>query len=310
MSNTPANSVSLSVDPKTSLLSQFFESHEDFPQLGSSGYQGFTIGGPALLAFFEWIEASAEADKIDHVIFLDKNFFRFYNYYLEKKNATNLNSNNFKFSFLKCDANQLLIAGLTEVNFSANADYFIDRMKTESFEELFEDIGVDMPASYVLKDFGLLKGSSFSASELQRAEAFLQAWRSRILDKARSQRRNLLRQLLSIGIQEGQRVGVVDFGPDGSLLNSIEIFNKEILNLELFGYSFVLNDSSLVKKRASYLRISGLLDRNNASTEVIRDLEKIIPFLEDMSKSAEASKCLFVGRLVFNMDSIIILKRA
>ncbi|WP_156421604.1 hypothetical protein [Aureimonas sp. AU40] len=255
------------------LLAEFFATQSKEMDPDSPSYLGFRIVGPALLAFFNWISDEAEVNKIDRILFFNEGLMNSYNFYLSQTINSFPKISSSSIISSKKSKGDIFLAGITEGNFEKKFIPIFSRSDQSVLPTALEVLGIRTPTLYVLNETGVV-GSDYGSSHNSRAiELFLQAWRSQIVKEARNERRNLLQSLLASGIEDGQRLAVIDLGFDGILQENFKAAIENTIVLDVFGFNFALNDSVDSKNRMRRSRMSGLLDSRNTRIDDLRSLE-------------------------------------
>ncbi|RQS54105.1 hydrolase [Burkholderia sp. Bp8986] len=252
-----ASKVDLST-PLASLGSGLPRVIPDGPPVGTFGDLGLRYGGPGAVGFLDWIVDRSRQDRIDHVLFVSRD-----GYVLERM-ARDLNEKVLPpFSYFKGSRVAFATAAANEANFDELTDFFIAGAHGLRPIEVFERIGVTPPADTVMNDIGLGANVVVDDSNLEKVRGLLRACRADILRVCRRNRRGLFQYLVELGIRPHMRVAVVDVGWNGTAQEMLVRALQGLMDIELHGYYFCLNDSEQTRARERTMRMSALLSRTS-----------------------------------------------
>ncbi|KPJ33623.1 hydrolase [Burkholderia multivorans] len=230
----------------------------DGPSAGTFAELGFRYGGPGAVGFLDWIAKQARDDRIDHVLFVSRD-----GYVLERI-ARELDGYALPaFSYFKGSRVAFAMAAATESNFDELTEFFVAGAHGLRPIEVLERIGVAPPANEVMDDIGLGSDVVVDDRNLDKVRGLLRACRADILRVCRRNRRGLFRYLVELGIRPGMRVAVVDVGWNGTAQEMLSLALKGLIDVELYGYYFCLNDSEQTRARERTMRMSALLSRDS-----------------------------------------------
>ncbi|WP_196480651.1 HAD family hydrolase [Burkholderia multivorans] len=228
------------------------------PTAGTFGDLGFRYGGPGAVGFLDWIAAQARRDGIEHVLFVSRD-----GYVLERMAREVEGKELPPFSYFKGSRVAFATAAANESNFDELTDFFIAGAHGLRPIEVLERIGVTPPADSVMDDLGLGADVVVTDGNIGRVRGLLRACRADILRVCRRNRRGLFQYLVELGIRPGMRVAIVDIGWNGT---AQEVFVRALhglMDIEVFGYYFCLNDSEQTRAREKVMRMSALLSRSS-----------------------------------------------
>ncbi len=211
--------------------------HQKPVRPGSMEELGFMTSGPAAVGFIDWIADQARRDHVDHILFVcpvGSVLQELAEFRRTAEPATMPPS-----SCLLGSRVALKLAGMTPKNFDLS--FLLSDSEGLAPVELLERIGVPAPADHVLEDLGLGRRTILRSKASKSVSGLLRAWRWEILKICQRNRRGLFRQLLDLGLRAGQRVAVVDLGWTGDAQVAFATAVREVMPLEMVGYSFCLS---------------------------------------------------------------------
>ncbi|WP_221623361.1 hydrolase [Burkholderia sp. Bp9143] len=244
--------------PLASLGSGLPRAIPDGPLVGTFADLGFRYGGPGAVGFLDWIAGQARRDRIDHLLFVSRD-----GYVLERM-ARELDGQGLPpFSYFKGSRVAFATAAGNEANFDELTDFLIAGAHGLQPIEVFERIGVTPPADTVMNDLDLGANVVVDDRNLDKVRGLLRACRADILRVCRRNRRGLFQYLVELGVRPGMRVAVVDVGWNGTAQEMLARALQELMDIELHGYYFCLNDSEQTRARERTMRMSALLSRTS-----------------------------------------------
>ncbi|NVN10591.1 hypothetical protein [Nguyenibacter vanlangensis] len=229
---------------------------------------GFSIGGPALAGFLNWVERRRIQDGIAHVLVASPGL---------KGRHTQIGTPDLHWIGPPA---QLVLAGIDERNFIRSLPSLLTLCGaalpqvgprigplSASLSALGR-LGIPLPAESVMRDLGL---DAPAAADQGRLVGFLCAWQREILKTCRRNRRALLRTLQGIGLGPDDRVALVDIRPGGGLQQALAWAAQDLMRLDVSGYYLCLPDGS---NRGSARRPGGqmtaMLDRRTVPSRLLR----------------------------------------
>ncbi|HEF4780143.1 TPA: hydrolase [Burkholderia multivorans] len=219
---------------------------------------GFRYGGPAAVGFLDWISEQAKKDRIDHVLFVSRD-----GYALERM-ARDVGGRDLPpFSYFKGSRVAFATAAANESNFDELVEFFVAGAHGLQPIEVLERIGVTPPDDCVMHDIGLGSEIVIGDANLGKIRSMLRACRADILRVCRRNRRGLFQYLVQLGIRPGMRVAVVDVGWNGTAQEVLLRALDGLMEVDLYGYYFCLNDSEVTRSREKVMRMNSLLSRTS-----------------------------------------------
>ncbi len=215
---------------------------------------GFLYGGPANLGFLQWLGEQTKNDSIDHLLFLSRDGF-----VMERLAAQDVVPGLPKHSYFHGSRVAFYLAAMTEKNFSAYIPFLLSGNDGLAPRELLERIGVTPPAESVMRDLGLGFDVVITQDMNPQLASFLYAWRGEILKVCAENRRALRLQLAKLGIQTGDKIGLVDVGWSGSTQEAFEAATRPWMDLSVTGYYLCLADTEERKTRAQNQRMRAMV---------------------------------------------------
>lgn len=216
---------------------------------------GYDFGGPANLGFLRWVAQEARADDIEHLLFLSRDGYLLEQIARSEPNGTLPPSHYFMGSRVA-----FALASVTDGNFAQNLPFLLSGSDGLQPRELFDRINVRAPAEQVMRDIGCPPDLKVRGALHPMLSKLLYAWRGEILQVCRRNRRALRMYLDAIGVKPGARVGLVDVGWSGSTQETFETATAALLDLEVFGYYFMLGDTPERRQRESRQRMRSMVD--------------------------------------------------
>jgi len=196
---------------------------------------GFRYGGPMLVGFFNWIKERANADNIDHILFISRDGFSL-------NNIANLLSDKKlpEYSYFLSSRTSLTLASITADNFEQYIPFLLSGTNNLQPRELLERIGVNPPSPKIMSDLGLGSDIKITPSLSKELTDFLYAYRWEILKVCKSNRYALFNYLKEMGLKDGKKIALVDVGWSGSTQVAFEKAISTLLNIDVTGYYFCL----------------------------------------------------------------------
>ena len=230
----------------------------DAPTIGTFRDLGFRYGGPAAVGFLDWIASQARRDRIDRVLFVSRD-----GYVLERM-AREMDGQGLPpFSYFKGSRVAFATAAANESSFDELTDFFVAGAHGLRPIEVLERIGVTPPADSVMEDLGLGADVVVGDGNIGKVRGLLRACRADILRVCRRNRRGLFQYLVELGIRPGMRVAIVDVGWNGTAQEMLELALQGLMDIDVFGYYFCLNDSEQTRAREKAMRMNALLSRSS-----------------------------------------------
>ncbi|MFZ5775271.1 MAG: HAD family hydrolase [Thermodesulfobacteriota bacterium] len=252
------------VAPETSLARALLRKHSHQIPPGSFEELGFLHGGPAAVGFLDWLSEQAQRDRIDHLLFLARD-----GYILNGIARAHPGRPLPRFAYFLGSRVAFTLAAMHEGNFGDFMPFLLSGAEGLSPYELLERIGVQPPAATVMESFGLGDGVRVGPDRLGRLSAFLHAYRWEILKVCRRNRRALHLALNRLGIQPGERVGLVDIGWNGTTQDAFEQAIADLLPLEVFGYYLCLANTTECVRRQRRRRMAALVSSASFSAAIL-----------------------------------------
>ncbi|MFG1465751.1 hypothetical protein V5F77_22970 [Xanthobacter sp. DSM 24535] len=217
---------------------------------------GFRIVGPALAGFTHWLSEQARRDRIDLLLFCPGPGTA-----LEQIAAAPHAPLLPRHAYFAVGATAIMLAGTHDRNFDARVDLMVAGAHGLRTFELLERFGIPVPAAFMMADLGLGDEVVIDPSTEPLLRRFLGAYRWEILKIARRNRRGLFRDLLALGLGPQMRVGLVDLGWEGHLVESMTLALEHIFEVEIHGYSLCLLDTPESRRRQGRFNLKGMLSR-------------------------------------------------
>lgn len=247
-----------------SIASGLLRKHGDQIPPGSARELGLLYGGPAAVAFLEWIAEQARQDKIDRVLFLARD-----GYCLHRIAQARADNRLPPHDYFLGSRVAFTLAAMTESNFLKFIPFLLSGAEELSVYEVFERIGVSPPASSLMEMFGLEANAAVTGTRRALLEEFLYINRWEILKICRKNRRALFVYLNKLGITPGTRVALVDVGWSGTTQDALETAVAGLMELEVFGYYFCLSDTPERLLRQESRRMSALISTSSISSQLV-----------------------------------------
>lgn len=253
--------------PECSISSGLLRKHVGEIPPGSARELGLLYGGPAAVAFLDWIAEQARRDKIDRILFLARD-----GYCLHRIAEAHVKDQLPPHDYFLGSRVAFTLAAITETNFIHFLPFLLSGADELSVYEVFERIGVTPPADTVMEKFGLGSDATVAGTRRERLQEFLYAYRWEILRVCRQNRRALFVYLNKLGITSGARVALVDVGWSGTTQDAFETAIESLIDLEVFGYYFCLADTPERLRRQQSRRMSALISSSSISSELVAQI--------------------------------------
>lgn len=199
---------------------------------------GFLYGGPANLGYLHWLTEQAVKDGVDHLLFLSRDGFL-----LERLAHQEHVKGLPAYHYFLGSRISYYLAAITYKNFSSYIPFLLSGSGGLTPRELLERIGVTAPYECVMRDIGLGSDVFIKHGMEQSLGRFLYAWRGEILKVCARNRRALHLYLVSLGIQAGAKLGLVDVGWSGSTQEAFEAAVRPWMDVQVTGYYYCLADT-------------------------------------------------------------------
>lgn len=196
---------------------------------------GYRYGGPAAVAFLDWIARQAGPDGIDHVLFISRDGF-----VLDRLARTLPPGLLPPSDYFRGSRVSFMMAATDQDNYAVQLEQFLAGAEGLAPLEVLERIGVTPPSDAVMRDLGLGDEVVIDPSLRPRMRAFLQAYRPEILKVCRRNRACLFQYLLSLGLRPGMRVALVDVGWRGTTQSALVQALARMLPIDVVGYYLCL----------------------------------------------------------------------
>lgn len=220
---------------------------------------GFSIGGPALAGFLNWVERRRIQDGIAHVLIASPSL---------KSRHTQIGTPDLHWIGPPA---QLVLAGMDERNFIRSLPSLLALCGASPQVgplSALGRLGIPLPAESVMRDLGL---GAPAAADQGRLVGFLCAWQREILKTCRRNRRALLRTLQGIGLGPDDRVALVDIRPGGALQQALAWAAQDLMRLDVSGYYFCLPDGpNRYSARRPGGQMTAMLDRRTVPSRLLR----------------------------------------
>lgn len=198
-------------------------------------HYGFAYGGPIVYGFLNWLAEKVTTDRLDKLLFLSRDGYTLHNIWTgDGRSAT----------YFRCSRVALTLSAINENNFDDYLSFLLSGAEGLSVGDIFARIGVDAPEDGFLKEFGLDLSTRFTADVRPDVRSVLIKWRWHILRHCRRCRRALHAYCLSVGVRDGERIGVVDVGWSGSTQDAFVQSVGELFDLEIKGYYLCLREDA------------------------------------------------------------------
>lgn len=253
--------------PEVSLARGLFRLHTRTLKPHSAQELGFLYGGPAITGFLDWLAEQVTDDRCDHILFLARDGYHVYTTAQAHKpdlmnSAHYFNGSRTLFS----------LAAMTEKNFSSFLPFLISGCGELSPYELLTRIGVHPPAEQVMKELGFGSDVMITPSLMDKMKRFLYAYRQQILRICHRNRRALFSYLVSLGIEPGDTVALVDIGWSGSTQRAFETALQLLFEVRVNGYYFCLSNTQECRQNQQRQRMVSFISEANTPEEMIRSI--------------------------------------
>lgn len=220
---------------------------------------GFLYGGPATLAFLEWIAETSKKNEIDKILFLARD-----GYSLSLAANTHYSGSLPEHHYFSGSRTVFTLASINERNFKDYIPFLLSGSDGLTPHEIFERIGAPVPAAKLMAAFGYCEASQIRASEHPRFAELLFFYKWEILKVCARNRRALYVYLSQLGIKDGDKIAFVDVGWSGTTQNAFEMAISSFLNIEVYGYYFCLADTPECIERRKKSRMTGFISTATA----------------------------------------------
>lgn len=253
--------------PEASLARGMSRKHfADLPP-GSATELGFLYGGPAAVAFLDWIGVQAKKDGIDKVLFLARD-----GYCLDLIARSRNDADFPDFHYFMGSRTVFTLAAMTDSNFMEFMPFLISGAKGLSCFEILERIGVVPPSEEFLKEIGLNEKIVYDIDNSVAFEEFLYAYRWEILKVCQRNRRALFMYLRQLGIHEGSRVALVDVGWNGTTQEAFELAIDKMIDIDVFGYYFCLSNLPICLEKKKNRQMYDIFSTSSVTQEIIQKI--------------------------------------
>lgn len=255
------------LSPATSLARALIRVHQEHVKAETAHELGFVTGGPAAVGFLDWIIARAQADRVDHILFVSRDGYILHKLLEQRRanGATALPAS----SYLLGSRVAFSLAAMSEKNFPSFMNFLVSGAGGLSPEEIFSRIGVVAPAPEILADTGFPADFIIPDRVPETVRALVSAWQREILKVAYRTRRGLLQHLLQLGLKTRQKVAFVDIGWNGTTQEAFEGAIRELLPLDVKGYYLCLTDQRLCIKRGRSMSMTALINPHNTPPDLL-----------------------------------------
>jgi len=263
------------LNPQTSLsigLNRIFKKTNETSIFEEVGYK---LGGAFLVSFYNWLSEQCQIDKIDHLLLVSRD-----GYNLSQLANIDEECDLPKYSYFFGSRNLFTLACVDDQNFQSYINFFLSGNEGLSPYELLERLGVQAPDSNLMMSIGFPDDYIISSSDTAMLRSLISAFKWQILRVCERNRRCLIFELTKIGIKNGQKVGFVDIGWNGTTQDSFSIFVKKYFDIQLHGYYFSLTGTDDCKSRRLGLNMKALIEPTKHSKEYWEAIYKYRVLLE------------------------------
>lgn len=253
--------------PEVSLARGVYRQYKKQLPSGSGKELGFLYGGPAAVAFTDWVVEKAIEDRIDHILFIARDGF-----HLERIVSRGNHSGLPGISYFPGSRTAFSLAATNEQTFHELVPYLLSGATGLAPFELLERIGVRSPDESVMEAIGLESTMTIGSEQLSELEQFLYACRWEILRAGNATRRAVYRTLNDLGIQSRSRIAFVDIGWNGSTQRAFERVVESFMDVEVFGYYFCFSGNDKCRMNQNKQRMSALLTHDSLPEKTIEKL--------------------------------------
>jgi predicted HAD superfamily hydrolase len=247
-----------------SLAQGMLKSHEGYHDLQTYKSLGFTYGGAASLGFLKWIKTQAAAQQIDHVFFLSRD-----GYVMQKMVARGDVGDFPDSTYFYGSRTALTLATINDQNFIEFIPFLLSGAEGLQPREVLERIGVVPPAPEIMASFGLSAETALTPELFPSMTNFLFAWRWRILQVCRKNRRGLFAYIQKLGIKSGEKIALVDVGWSGTTQEAFYHAVKQFIDVEIHGYYFCLANTAEKLRRKTFLQMHAMYEAENTDITLI-----------------------------------------
>ncbi|MBB4007829.1 HAD-IA family hydrolase [Allorhizobium taibaishanense] len=221
---------------------------------------GFNYGGPALSAFSAFLETEAKKDEIDNLLFISRDGF-----ILNEVGKGIFEKHSIQSNYFKGSRTAFNMSAITVENFIDFLPFLVSGCFGLSTHEILERIDVECPSQGLLKDIGLGDDIPITEENFGTLLDFLVSYKWTIIKRAAENRKALFNYLLSLGVKQGMKVGLVDVGWSGTTLEALSRALSGMFDVELTGYFLCLVDTPERIKRSQELNMKSLLNSETLS---------------------------------------------
>ena len=250
---------------EASIASAMIRRYKDLIPLGSFKEFGFIHGGPATVAYLDWLRERFREDRIKHVLFMSRDSYSLHALVNESP-MIGFPSNCYFFG----SRTAFNMAAINTENFGEYIEFLLSGASGLSPHEIFERIGVNPPSDKVFDDakiFGL-----YTSEQRNEWVMFLFSMKNEILQICHRNRRALFNYLHQIGVRDGDRIALVDIGWNGTSQDGFERAVKELFDIEVFGYYFSLTDSFECNDRKMKYSMTAMFSSENFELDMIKKI--------------------------------------
>lgn len=276
-----------------------FYVHSDC-DFGGAEQLGRLYAGPGALGFLDWIANEAQEDAIDHLLFLSPN----------TSIPELLSTQAFlpaRCSCLQGSLSSFMLAAIDEGNFLEHLEYFMAESEGMTPAALLKRIGVTPPASFVLDDLELGADAIIDTKNKRRVAGLLRAMRADILRICYRTKRGLLRHLVELGVRPDMRVALVDIGWNGAVQAVFEHAVRQLLDLDVFGYYFCLDETPDCRLRRTHRKMKSLIGTNTIEPDLLEHFIANRSVAEFLFSAPDGPTIVYSG---WPVDSVPILRGA
>ena len=210
---------------------------------------GFSYGGPITLAFLRWLRERAAQDRLDKLLFLSRDGYTLH---------TLWPPSDIPAPYFRCSRVSLTLSGIDDATFEDHLPFLLSGAEGLSVREIFARIGVEPPGEALLRDAGLTPDTRYDAGAKPAFTSVVEAWRWQILKVCRECRRGLHAYVRASGLQDGDRVGIVDVGWSGSTQEAFVASVGGLVDLDVRGYYLCLRDGAAFDR--PHLAMEAMID--------------------------------------------------
>jgi hypothetical protein len=120
-----------------------------------------------------------------------------------------------------------------------------------------------------MASFGLSAETALTPELFPSMTNFLFAWRWRILQVCRKNRRGLFAYIQKLGIKSGEKIALVDVGWSGTTQEAFYHAVKQFIDVEIHGYYFCLANTAEKLRRKTFLQMHAMYEAENTDITLI-----------------------------------------